>query len=125
MERVALLVDLVAVCIDVGGDLGEQRRGEPLPRVVTSQLVEQRPTHRCWGVLVGLGPFLNYLEHGRTITNQRANAGPDRGAMDSRSSSGRSVPSCHQAEVHPQVLIVALMAGGEWPALAWVWAQAP
>jgi len=63
------------VGVDVGGDLGLQRRREHRPRAVTDQLVEQRPTHRSRDVLVGLVLFLDYLEHGRTIPNQRANAG--------------------------------------------------
>ncbi|GAA5034944.1 hypothetical protein [Actinopolymorpha pittospori] len=73
-----------------------------------------RPTNGVEGeyglglvLVVGLGLFLDYLEHGRTFPNRRANAGPDQTAMDSRSSSGRCVPSRHQAEGHPQVLIIA------------------
>ncbi len=58
--------------VDVGGDLGLQRRGEHRARTVTHDLIE----HRSAG-LVGLLDFLNYFEHGRTFPNQRANAGPD------------------------------------------------
>ncbi|MFZ5850556.1 MAG: hypothetical protein ACOYY2_04075 [Actinomycetota bacterium] len=50
---------------------------------------------------------MDYLEHGRTFPNQRANAGPDQSYRTFRSSSGRCAPSRHQAEGHPQVLIIA------------------
>ena len=39
-----VLVDLVGVRLDVGGDLGLQRRREHLPSAVTDDLIEQRPT---------------------------------------------------------------------------------
>jgi len=51
---------------------------------------------------------VDYLEHGRTFPNQRANAGPDQTSLGFRSSSGRCVPSRHPAKDHPQVLIIAL-----------------
>ena len=102
-----LLVDQMRVGVDIGGDLGQQSRGQHLPRAVANQLVEQRPTHRRRGVLVGLGLFLDYLEHGHAFPNRRANVGPDQRAMESRSSSGRCILSRHQAESHPQVLIIA------------------
>jgi hypothetical protein len=37
-------VELVLESLDVGGDLGLQRRGQRLPRAVADDLVEQRPT---------------------------------------------------------------------------------
>lgn len=70
------LVDDLAVGVDVGGDLGPQRRGQHLSGAGTDQIVQQRATHHRRGVLVWLGLFLDYLERGRTFPNQRANAGP-------------------------------------------------
>ena len=68
-----VLVDLVGERLDVGGDLGLQRRREHLPGTVADDLIEQRPDpHR---VLVGRIRVVNYREHGRTFPNQRANAG--------------------------------------------------
>jgi len=69
------LVDLMGERVDVRGDLGLQRRGQHRPRAVTDQLVKQRSADRSRCVLVGLGLFLDYLEHGRAFPNQRANAG--------------------------------------------------
>ena len=106
-QLVPPLVNLTSVRLDIRGDLGQQRSRQHLPSTVTGQLVEQRPTHRHRGMNVGLGPLLDYLEHGRAFPNRRANAGPDHRALDSRSSSGRRVASRHQAEGHPQVLIIA------------------
>jgi hypothetical protein len=71
------LVDLVDVGVDIGGDLGLQRRRQHRPGAVTDQLVEHGPADRHRRVDVGLGLFVDYLEHGRTFPNQRANAGPD------------------------------------------------
>ncbi len=68
------LIDLLTVGGDVGGDLGLQRRREHRPGAVTDDLVEQRANGR---VLVGPLGLVDYLEHGRTFPNQRANAGPD------------------------------------------------
>lgn len=73
----AVLVDLVPVGLDVGGDLGQQRRREHLPRAVAGQLVEQRPTHGRRDVLLGLVLLVGYLEHGRTFPSRRANADLD------------------------------------------------
>ena len=70
------LVDGVGMGLDVGGDLGLQRRREHRPRAVTDQLVQQRPADPSRDVCSGLGLFVDYLEHGRTFPNQRANAGP-------------------------------------------------
>ena len=69
-----VLVELVSMCLDVGGDLGLQRRGEHRPRAITNDLVEQRPARRG-AVFVGHLGVVDYLEHGRTFPNQRANAG--------------------------------------------------
>ena len=69
----ALLVELACERIDVGGDLGLQRRRQHLPGAVADDLIKQRPTGR----LVGHRSVVNYLEHERTFPNQRANAGPD------------------------------------------------
>jgi hypothetical protein len=74
-QPATLLVDLVAVGVDVGGDLGVQRRGEHLPGPFPGELVQQRPTHRHQGVSSGPGFIVDYREHGRTFPNQRANAG--------------------------------------------------
>ena len=54
----------------ISGHLGLQRHGQHLPGTLTNQLIEHRPTDS-----VGLEGFLDYLEHGRTFPNQRANAG--------------------------------------------------
>jgi hypothetical protein len=48
-----LLVDNLAVSVDVGGDLGLQRRGQHLPGAVTEQLVQQQSADpprgcSCW-----------------------------------------------------------------------------
>jgi hypothetical protein len=72
-QPVARCVDLANMGIDVGGDLGLQRRREHCPGTVTDDLVEQRPARRA--VLVGHNRVVDYLEHGRTFPNQRANAG--------------------------------------------------
>jgi hypothetical protein len=47
-----------------------------LPGTITGHLVQQRPT-TDGAVLVCLVGIVDYLEHGRTFPNQRANAGPD------------------------------------------------
>ena len=65
------------VGLDVGGDLGQQRRGEHLPRAVAGELVEQRPTDGRRDVLLGLVLLVDYLEHGRTFPSRRANADLD------------------------------------------------
>jgi hypothetical protein len=69
-------VDLVGVGLDVRGNLGLQRHREQLPGTITHDLVEQRPAVPG-ALLVRLGLLVDYLEHGRTFPNQRANAGPD------------------------------------------------
>jgi hypothetical protein len=46
-----VLVDLIDELVDVGGDLGMQRRRQHLPGTVADDLVEQRPTRRA--VVVG------------------------------------------------------------------------
>lgn len=72
----AVLVDLVVVGLDIGGDLGQQRRRQHLPCTVAGELVGQRPTDRRHDVL-GLALLVDYLEHGRTFPSRRANADPD------------------------------------------------
>jgi hypothetical protein len=39
----AVLVDLITELVDIGGDLGGQRRREHLPGAVADDLIEQRP----------------------------------------------------------------------------------
>ncbi len=68
-------IEGVGVRLDVGGDLGLQRGREHLPGALAHQLVQHRPTTVTGGVVAGQRPVLNYLEHGRTFPNQRANAG--------------------------------------------------
>jgi hypothetical protein len=80
-----VLVELVLELLDIGGDLGLQRRGQPLPSTITHDLIKKRPTGR----LVGRLDVVDYLEHERTFPNQRANAGPDQIPVATRSSSGR------------------------------------
>jgi hypothetical protein len=106
-QPVTGLVELAGMSLDVRGDLGLQRRRQHLPRTLAGQLVQQRPADRRGRVLVGVGLLVDYLEHGRTFPNQRANADPDQSSVASRSSSGRCAPSRHPAEDHPQVLIIA------------------
>jgi hypothetical protein len=98
-----VLVELVLELLDVGGDLGLQRRGQHLPSPVTDDLIKKRPTGR----LVGRLDVVDYLEHERTFPNQRANAGPDQIPVATRSSSGRCAPSPSPADEHAQVLIIA------------------
>jgi hypothetical protein len=68
---VTVLVDLVGVGVDVGGDLGLQRRGQHRSGTVADQLVQQVTTHRGRRVLVGCCFLVDYREHGRTFPNQR------------------------------------------------------
>ena len=42
-QPVTVLVDLVGELLDVGGDLGLQRRRQHLPGTVADDLIEQRP----------------------------------------------------------------------------------
>jgi hypothetical protein len=70
-------VQQIGVRLDVGGDLGLQRRRQHLPRPLAHELVQHRPTTVPSGVVVGQRLVVNYLEHRRTFPNQRANAGPD------------------------------------------------
>jgi len=72
-------VDLVSERLDIRGNLGLQRHAQHLPGTIADRFVEQRPAHRGQGVLVRLGLPMDYLEHGRTFPNQRANAGADQG----------------------------------------------
>ena len=51
-QPATVLVDLIGELLDVGGDLGLQRRRQHLPGTVTDDLIEQRP--RPAVVLVGL-----------------------------------------------------------------------
>ena len=64
-QPVTVLVDLIRVRVDVGGDLGLQRRRQHLPGTVAHDLIEQRAAR-----LVGLGPVVDYLEHGRTFPSR-------------------------------------------------------
>lgn len=121
-QPVAVLVNLAGVGVDVGGDLGLQRRRQHPAGAFTGQLVQNVPTDRdrCMCV-VGI---VNYGEHERTFPNQRTNAGPDQSFLDFRSSSGRCAPSRHPAEGHPQVLIIAPSAGRD-AACGCSWRRAP
>lgn len=56
---------------------GLQRRSQHLTGAVTDDLVEQRRTARRPAGRVSLRLLVDYLEHGRTFPNRRANAGPD------------------------------------------------
>ena len=62
-------------CNRAGGDLSLQRRREHLPGAFADDLVEQRPAV-LGPVTSELSGVVDYLEHGRTFPNQRANAGP-------------------------------------------------
>ena len=72
-QPIPVLVDLTQVGVDVGGDLGLQRSREHRSCTITHDLVEQRPARRA--VLVGRIRVVDYREQGRTLPNQRANAG--------------------------------------------------
>ena len=50
-QPMARFVDLTQVGVDVGGDLGLQRRREHRPGTVTHDLVKQRPARRA--VVIG------------------------------------------------------------------------
>jgi len=76
-QPVPVLIDLVLVCLDVGGNLGQKRRREHLPRTVAGELVEQRPTDGRRDVLLGPVLLVDYLEHGRTFPSRRVNADHD------------------------------------------------
>ena len=95
-QPVTIGVHQILVRLDMGGHLGQQRRRQHLLGAVATNLIQQRPADR-----LGVSRVLNYLEHGRTFPNQRANAGPDQSYLDFRSSSGRCVRSRHPAEGHP------------------------
>jgi hypothetical protein len=103
----AVLVELVGVSVDVGGDLGLQRRGEHLTGAVTDDLVEQRRTARRPAGRVGLRLLVDYLELGRTFPDRRANAGPDQTCYGLQIFLGKVRPFTSPAEGHPQVLIIA------------------
>jgi hypothetical protein len=62
-QPTALLVDLADELLDMGGDLGLQRRGRHLPSAVAHDLIEQRPAGRAGRVLVGRLGVVNSLEH--------------------------------------------------------------
>src|SRR4051812_21601333 len=92
--------------LDVGRDLGLQRRGQHLPGAVADDLIEQRPA-RHDVLLVRLHGVVDYLEHGRTFPNQRANAGPDQNQMTSDHPREGAPTHVTPPEGHPQVLIIA------------------
>jgi hypothetical protein len=73
-QPTTVAVELVGARVDVGGNLSAQRRGQHLPRPVAHDLIEQRRARQPAG-LAELGLVLDYLQHGRTFPNQRANAG--------------------------------------------------
>src|SRR4051812_29711359 len=107
--------------LDVGRDLGLQRRGQHLPGAVADDLIEQRPA-RHDVVLVRLHGVVDYLEHGRTFPNQRANAGPDQNQMTSDHPREGAPTHVTPPEGHPQVLIIA--QGAERQAVGmttWPW----
>ncbi len=72
-QAAAVLVELVGELLEVGGDLGLQRRGQHLAGTIADDLVKQRPMASRF--VVGLLGIVNYGEQGRTFSNQRANAG--------------------------------------------------
>src|SRR5665648_1001696 len=65
-QSTTVLVELVGEHLDVGGDLGLQRRGEHRPGTITHELIKHRPRHRGCGLAGHLG-VLDYREHGRTF----------------------------------------------------------
>src|SRR6185436_1893123 len=92
--------------IDVGGDLGLQRSREHRPCTVTHDLVEQRPARRA--VIAGHIRVVDYLEHAAYLPEPaRHRRLLIRTTWTFRSSSRRCAHPRHQAEDHPQVLIIA------------------
>jgi hypothetical protein len=71
-QPVAVLVAFAGELGDVGVHPGPQRLGQHPPRALAHDLVDQRPTQRA-GPVVGASAVFNYLEHGRTFPNRRAN----------------------------------------------------
>jgi hypothetical protein len=102
-QAVAVLVELVGVRVDVGGDLGLQRRRQHPPRAVAHNVVEQRhATRRVGWRHLGVG---NYREHGRTLPT-RVDA---RASLDSWTWTRREgIPP----DAHPQVSSIARAAAG-------------
>jgi hypothetical protein len=78
-QPVTVLVNLTAVRRDVGGHLGLQRSCQHHPRAVTNDRIQHRRPRRLTDSAdhVGRLGVVDYLEHGRTLPNQRSNAGPD------------------------------------------------
>jgi hypothetical protein len=86
MQKIQSIVDahgcstmppLGVVIAHLGGRLSVQRRRQYLPGTIANDLVEQRLDPIRRSACVGGRPVMNYLEHGRTFPNQRANVGPD------------------------------------------------
>ncbi len=70
----SVAVELPGRGLDGRGDLGLQHHRQHRPSAVTHDLIQQPPT----GQLVGRLNVVNYLEHGCTFPNRRANADPIR-----------------------------------------------
>jgi hypothetical protein len=62
-----VLIDLITELVNVGSDLGGQRRSQHLARPVADDLIQQRPTATPGVVVIGLFGIVNYGEHGRTF----------------------------------------------------------
>jgi hypothetical protein len=82
-QPTTVLVELVGMRLDVGSNLSLERGRQHRPRAVADDLIKQRPTRLDGLAVVGLPVLVDYLEHGRTFPNQRANAGPDHSCLDS------------------------------------------
>jgi hypothetical protein len=63
-QPVPVGVDLIGELLDIGRDFSLQRGGQHLAGAVADNLIEQRPTTRCGGV-VGTIVIVNYREHRR------------------------------------------------------------
>ena len=100
-EPPPVLVDLISELVDVGGDLGVQRRGQHLSCTIANDLVEQRSRRTRRSVCVGLRSVMNYLAWAY-LPNQRGNAGPDQSYWTFRSFPGRCAHLRRLAENHPQ-----------------------
>jgi len=68
-QPVTVLIDDVGELLNVGGDLGLQRRRQHLPRTTADQLIQQRP-RRCRVHLFSVRRTA-YLQHRTCLPNPR------------------------------------------------------
>jgi len=109
-QPAAILIDLVDMSVDVGGDLALQRRRQHLPSTLAGQLIEHRPADRGRGVPVGLRPLVNYGKHG--VPSRTSAPTPVLITATWTSDLPREGAPLHArlAKDHPQILIIARAA---------------